>query len=362
MKEKYNALFDKLAPRRSDEELLRAVLDRKAENMSEKKRFSKKAIIIPAVAAALVLGTSVGVSAAYEWNMQRELRQTIEKQVNDIYNVTDEEKRKLWDIDLSAIASKPLDIKKKVDIGTVHIKGIAAEEYTSYLIYDVIFNEDYDYSLGEDEVWITDMNVDAGKMYSRRDPGELGGVGGSTNKFLGMEGNVAHFCSIYNFLGISLAGKTQPYTFGAIYKIPDDQHYVSRDKADYCHYVGETFFDVDIDFDVTSNTKVFPTDINIYSETSKELACHICEVKVSPFCLYIKTDTKHDPYSYDEFYNSRKVLIEVETTSEEMLNMSFNAASYGSSHSEYMLDFRVPVNVDKIKAITIADTVITVNE
>lgn len=360
MKEKYNALFDKLAPQRSDEELLRAVLGRKAENMSEKKRFNKKAIIIPAIAAALVLCTSVGVSAVYEWNMQRALQLTIEKQVGDIYNITDEEKRKLWDIDFSAIASKPLDIQMKVNIGTVHIKGIAAAEYTSYLIYDVIFNEDYDYSLGENEIWITDMNVDVGKLYSRRDPGELGGNGGSINQFLGMEGNVAHFCCIYDFLGISLAGKTQPYTFGAICKIPADQRYLSRSDVSRCHYFGEKFFDVDIDFDVTSNTKVFPTDINIYSETSKELVCHIREVKVSPFCLYIKTDTKHNPCDYDEFYGNTKVL--VETTDGETLNMSFGAASYGSSHSEYMLDFRVPINVDKIKTVTIDDTVITVNE
>ena len=47
MDNKYKELFDKLAPIRSDEELLRAVLDRKAETMKNGKHFMKKAIIIP---------------------------------------------------------------------------------------------------------------------------------------------------------------------------------------------------------------------------------------------------------------------------------------------------------------------------
>ncbi len=63
MRENYKKAFDKLAPKRSDEELLKAVLG-KAENNMEKKRFNKKAIIVPVAAAlALTVGT-VGAVAA----------------------------------------------------------------------------------------------------------------------------------------------------------------------------------------------------------------------------------------------------------------------------------------------------------
>lgn len=63
MRENYKKAFDKLAPKRSDDELLKAVLG-KAENNMEKKRFNKKAIIVPVAAAlALTVGT-VGAVAA----------------------------------------------------------------------------------------------------------------------------------------------------------------------------------------------------------------------------------------------------------------------------------------------------------
>ncbi len=63
MRENYKKAFDKLAPKRSDDELLKAVLG-KAENNMEKKKFNKKAIIVPVAAAlALTVGT-VGAVAA----------------------------------------------------------------------------------------------------------------------------------------------------------------------------------------------------------------------------------------------------------------------------------------------------------
>lgn len=63
MRENYKKAFDKLAPKRSDGELLKAVLG-KAENNMEKKKLNKKAIIVPVAAAlALTVGT-VGVAAA----------------------------------------------------------------------------------------------------------------------------------------------------------------------------------------------------------------------------------------------------------------------------------------------------------
>lgn len=63
MRDNYKKAFDKLAPERSDSELLNAVL-RKAENNMEKKTINKKAVIVPVAAAlALVVG-AVGVAAA----------------------------------------------------------------------------------------------------------------------------------------------------------------------------------------------------------------------------------------------------------------------------------------------------------
>ena len=63
MKERYTRIFDNITPQRSDEELLRAVMG-KAENNMEKKKHSKKAIIIP-LAAALALTVGAAGFAAF---------------------------------------------------------------------------------------------------------------------------------------------------------------------------------------------------------------------------------------------------------------------------------------------------------
>lgn len=64
MRQEYNKLFDKITSERSDKELLEGAI-RKAENMKQKKKFNKKAVIIP-IAAALTLAIGgVGVGAAF---------------------------------------------------------------------------------------------------------------------------------------------------------------------------------------------------------------------------------------------------------------------------------------------------------
>ena len=52
MKNRYKKAFDEISPMRSDEELLRAVLDRKAENMKITRKIGKKAIAIPVAGSA----------------------------------------------------------------------------------------------------------------------------------------------------------------------------------------------------------------------------------------------------------------------------------------------------------------------
>ncbi|MBQ8170729.1 MAG: hypothetical protein IJZ95_01940 [Oscillospiraceae bacterium] len=63
MKERYNRMFDEIAPARSDDELYNAVLGKAADTMS-KKRISLKTIIIPIVAAVTLAASVVGVGAA----------------------------------------------------------------------------------------------------------------------------------------------------------------------------------------------------------------------------------------------------------------------------------------------------------
>ena len=54
MKKEYNAMFDKIVPEKSDEELLRAVLSGKAEKTMKNKSV-KKAIIITVISVVVLV-------------------------------------------------------------------------------------------------------------------------------------------------------------------------------------------------------------------------------------------------------------------------------------------------------------------
>lgn len=64
MRQEYNRLFDKITSERSDKELFEEAI-RKAENMKQKKKLGKKAVIIPIAAAMTVIIGGVGVGAAF---------------------------------------------------------------------------------------------------------------------------------------------------------------------------------------------------------------------------------------------------------------------------------------------------------
>lgn len=64
MRQEYNKLFDKITSERSDKELLEGAI-RKAENMKQKRKFNKKAVIVPVAAAITLALGGVGVGAAF---------------------------------------------------------------------------------------------------------------------------------------------------------------------------------------------------------------------------------------------------------------------------------------------------------
>lgn len=232
MKEKYNALFDKLAPIRSDEELLRAVLDRKAVNMSnsnEKKKFGRKAIIIPAVAAAVLICTTVGVSAAYEWNLSAALSdifsKSAEKSPDDVT---------FKDFNFQMIGGKELNDVLKFDGYEVRFKGVSADPHNMILFYDVVMDDLDLKNADKEEIGISAFvksDIDfynyyrfqqgaAGTsdnlaMISSEESGKKikGGIN-ERNVFLGSEGNVAHFYLKVLFKGYTCTGKNITINMG----------------------------------------------------------------------------------------------------------------------------------------------------
>lgn len=83
MRQEYNKLFDKITSERSDKELFEEAI-RKVENMKQKKKFNKKAVIIPIAAAMTLAVGGVGVGAAFGFDYLTKLFEGNEALVSEI--------------------------------------------------------------------------------------------------------------------------------------------------------------------------------------------------------------------------------------------------------------------------------------
>lgn len=156
MKNRYKKAFDVISPIRSDEELLRAVLDRKAENMNTTRKIGKKAVAI-LVAAAVVLGvTAVGVGAAYQWNLSAAFEGLFRDRSETFGGKADS------GIDFSQVGTE-IGESWRGEGYTLTIEGAIADGSTIYFYYTLAFDEDFPYDYAprkadgtEQENWLVD--------------------------------------------------------------------------------------------------------------------------------------------------------------------------------------------------------------
>lgn len=198
MKDELKTLFGQITPAWSDEEMLSAVLGRKAENMTKRKKVKKAAVIL--AAAAVVLGsTAVGVSAAVNKSLP-ELFQEIFLGSDNSYRETAQPY-----FDFTGIG-KPLDKTIEFDFGRIEVLGIAADEHTAFLLYDVVFDEDFDY-----EGWEVEMFCE--EEPTLKTMFKSGGYGSSANwEVLGREGNVLHQYCTFSISNTTLRGYDLKFT------------------------------------------------------------------------------------------------------------------------------------------------------
>lgn len=403
MKEKYNALFDKLAPIRSDEELLNAVLDRKAVNMSEKKRFNKKAIIIPAVAAAALICTTVGVSAAYEWNLPAALSQAFNKSAEKAStDIT------FKDFNFTKVNGKELDYSMKFGDHEVLLKGVAADPHNVILFYDVVFNG---VEVKDNEMPTLFIRTDPrvglimNEDYNRR-PGAAGteddpallsveesdrqirSSGSSGYGFLGMEGNIAH-CYYWEYnAGGSYENVDLPMTFSNLGLYAETGNEEDPDAIiDRETYEESYEYTLDLSFIDKSNSIDIKTDTDI--TLSNGVSGKVSHIQITPFsaCFCVCWGTTPVEFKEDNdspnpealdaalVYNEFKVKLKDGTVMDKNAFFSFEDEDGGMRHrfrhrsnsktTVYFQDpdFRwlYPVDVADIDAIIIGNTTIPVN-
>lgn len=394
MENKYKELFNKISPRMSDEELLNAVLDRKAVNMNEKKRFNKKAIIIPAVAAAVVLGTTIGVSAAYEWNLPAAISDIFGKNSENIPDGVN-----FKDFNFAAVGGKELTDVLKYDGYEVQMKGIAADPHHMLLFFDVV-TDDPDIEINDGEALAVMPHIytdflSMAEYYHREgaagtedDPyflpveeslKKIIGGGQGDNIYLGTEGNIAHYCYKEYDFGVPQTGKSQEMDFEYTYKVDantgDFLEYISKTPTgeDVLKYtINLDFFDDSQSIDILRDTEVTFSD---------GLSGTLTHMQITPFGLCIKVNwgeldvTREDIGSvigtevFDEFKIKFKDGTVMDNSAFEFSagepRSSKITGGDGTEHTIYAheakFEWLYPVNVADIEALIVGNTTVPVN-
>ena len=382
MDNKYKELFDKLAPIRSDEELLRAVLDRKAETMKNGKHFMKKAIIIPAAAAAL-LCTTVGVSAAYEWNIPAAIADIFGRNSYKIPNGVS-----FKDFNFTAVGGRELNNVFKFDGYEVQIKGVAADPHSMLLFYDVAFDNETSeetiekfkamYAIADLQLFV-DYNRNLSAAGTADDPAfskeyswkHIDMAHQQRNLYLGSEGNVAHYCFKYTVTGASLAGRSVALEVG-------DRSVLNSDGAKRADYT------LDIGFVDDSDC------LDIYKDNEINLSSgvkgNVSHIQLTPFSVCFRVDwgeqRVEDPdengnvsagaLDVNTIYNEFKIKLKDGTIMdakafrpfEDGADRSYTKESSDSGEvyaQDPIFEWLYPVNVSEVEALVIGNTTISLN-
>lgn len=350
-------MFDSFAPVREDEELYKAVLGRKAEN---KMAFSKK-VIIPVIAAAVLGTTAIGASAAYQWNQAKAIEQTVNSSVD------------YPKFDLYKLGGKELNDEIKCDGFTVKPLGITADEHSAYMFYDIIFDEGFDYSLGENEAWVSSFYPHLevswvteywGTQLENRDSLPDPHMRGHA-EMINAEGNVAHMYTVFNLTGITLPGKTLNYEMHGLYRYNTETRETVGDDL-----LGDSSVElsVDVDFDTVKTVTLNPNK-RVTLSTGDTGTFKFIEL--SPFTL--NTEVEWDNYEYDpdddNVYNTNGKFDTYEPIADAKLaslrvkfkdgtvkDINAFAVYNGSS-----LAWEYPVDVEQIASVTIGDCEVMIN-
>lgn len=381
MRNQYKEMFDGFAPVREDDELLKAVLDGKAENKMAVK-FSKK-IFIPVLAAAVLGATAVGASAAIRWNQAKAIEQVIQ---NNGADGVDYPK-----FDLYKLGGKELNDVLEFDGYDIKTVGVAADQHTAYLFYDVVFDEDFDYSLAENEKWGCALHVRSNLDWVK----EYWGVKGdghtdepdptwrSKSGYLGMEGNVAHFYSTFTMSGIALGGKTLDYEcYFGLERIDKDDSSKYEVVDDACDGAAVS---VDIDFDTTGNSIVKKPESKI--TLSESQTGTLKYVELTPFSVFARAHwdfegekvDREDPVEYnsngkfvqyayetDALLTSLRVKFKDGTVKDisgfvlDNSHTSEEADKNGIRNTDIAVCWESPVDVEQIESVTIGDCVVEI--
>lgn len=154
MKEEYNKLFEKVAPRMSDEELFKSVLSGGKEHSMSKnttpKKGNKKALLITAVAAAAVAATTVGAATVYNRSINEDYNEILAQVDNGGWHQAYTDKdgneldRKNEAVEKGLYEKMNIELNKSFEYDgfTLEIPGVVSDGEELLVMYNLVFDED----------------------------------------------------------------------------------------------------------------------------------------------------------------------------------------------------------------------------
>ncbi len=361
MKTEYNALFDKITPARSDDELLLGVLG-KAEKMDKKiKKSIKKPLIAVCAASLAVCGAVTAVGAYCGWDFNKVFGAFFKPEPSYVQQAEgaseDNTGAELFDYDFEK-QGKVIDRTYELNGYDLHIKGVTATDTSVCMVLDVIFGEDFPLSYGpesrEYSAWRIRPEIDVSGV----DPEATWGCGTNITQPQ-INGNVFTYMITVNVHGVSIGGRTVTFDFEKLtrnIKIFDENgNFLTFAEEPESVDCGVSI-EIPIDFIDTAGT--------IRKEVGREATMHdgttvfIERVTVSPFMISAEyTDNPDSPdYIGDEF-----VLTLDDGTKLYGIDRGGSGSSNGKT-AEYSIYLTSPVNTDLISSVTIGNLTIPLKE
>ncbi len=296
MKNEYKRLFDSITPARSDDELLRAVLDRKAENnMGEKKKVLRKAVVIPAVAILAVGATTIGVSAAYNWNITDAFNSMFSNRVEDRVSRAEDRGKTTEATDMNSVAGtfdfekygKVLDDQVYKGEGfTFSVNGLTASPETAFVMYSIEFDDDFAYGFAEEDGWTRWMPRFS--MFGIKLDGQFTMLGYHYGSYE-MTGNRVDGCLQIDLDDTSFEGKTLNLEFESITrsKLDDEERFVEEQTVPF-----EFTANIPMDFEINDNSvEIEPNYEMDLGEYGKAV---LSNIKVTAFKVYYTVSTEYE--------------------------------------------------------------------
>lgn len=330
--------FSEITPPTDNVTLVRNVIER-AENMnkneSRKPRLSRTAITMIATAAVLAAAT-VSVGAANGWSFNNafgQANQAITQRYDGYHNQTvystSEASQDSGSTGQAASAQKDtfdflsggkeLELWYSFEDFKLNIKGVCADDYSAYVLYDIVFDEDFDpsHKSGWTE-WEVTMIPDAVDKALEEQP-ELGMVCAFSEEVISREGNILHCCTMpVMFNEYTWGGKTMTLDFDNVWRyVPSHSESEEISQREILSF-GENGLHVEIPidfplFETTTWEINKPVDLsanksnrNFYGENISGTVTYFSATPLG-YRVFVEADTseftKGDCYTLDMSFN-----------------------------------------------------------